>query len=61
MFYYFTLSCFKSLNVMCIGVLPTCEGVRSPKNGVTDICKLPRGCWESNQGPLEEAASALNH
>lgn len=47
--------------VMCIGVLPTCEGVRSPKNGVTDICKLPRGCWESNQGPLEEAASALNH
>lgn len=31
-----------------------CEGVRSPEAGITDIWEFPCGCWELNQGPLEE-------
>lgn len=27
---------------------------RFPRNGVTDICELPHGCWELNLGPLKE-------
>jgi hypothetical protein len=39
---------------MCIGVLPACEGVRSPGTGVTDRYELLCGCWELNPVPLEE-------
>ena len=30
------------------------EGIRSPGIRVPDCCKLPRGCWESNQSPIKE-------
>ena len=30
------------------------EGVRSSGPGVTDGSELPRRCWESNPGSLEE-------
>ena len=30
------------------------EGTESPETGATNGCELPRGCWESNPGPLEE-------
>ena len=26
----------------------------SPETRVSDGCELPRGCWESNLGPLQE-------
>lgn len=32
----------------------TKEGVRSPGNGVTGACELPRVCWVRNPGLLEE-------
>jgi hypothetical protein len=28
------------------------EGFRFPITGVTDVCELPCGCWESNLGLL---------
>lgn len=39
------------------------EGIGSPGNGVTDVCRplLLYGCWESNLGPLEKVTSALKH
>ena len=36
-----------------------CEGVKSPKTGVTDCCELPCGCWEVNWDPLEEQSVFL--
>jgi hypothetical protein len=38
-----------------------CEGVESSAMGVRDSCELPCSCWELSPGPLERAASALNH
>ena len=32
---------------------------RSPGTGVTDSCKPPCGCWESNLGTLEEQSMLL--
>lgn len=49
---------------MYIDVLPAwmCNGARSFGTGITDSCKLPRGCWELNLGPLEEQqVGGLNH
>lgn len=45
-----------------MGILPACMYVHhrdqkralDPKTAVTDDCKLPRGCRESNPDPLEE-------
>ena len=34
------------------------DGARS-RTGVTDSCKPPYGCWESNLDPLEEQAVFL--
>ena len=51
---------------MCISVLLTCmvlcvwypqssgDSVRSLGTGGADGCEPPRGCWESNPGPLQE-------
>lgn len=36
------------------------EGIRFPRTRVADGCELACGCWESNSGPLEEQANALN-
>ena len=36
-----------------------CEGVRSPATGSSDSCELPCGCWELNQGSLEEQSVLL--
>ena len=30
------------------------ESVRSLETGGVDHCEPPSGCWDSNQGPLEE-------
>ena len=30
------------------------EGIRCPRTGVTDGCKMPCGSWESNPDPLQE-------
>ena len=30
------------------------EDARSPETWIRDSCELPCGCWEGNQGPLEE-------
>jgi hypothetical protein len=30
------------------------EGIEFSETGVTDHCELPCGCWESNQGLLQE-------
>lgn len=35
------------------------EHVRPTRAGVTDGCKLPRGCWESNPGPLQQQQVSL--
>lgn len=35
------------------------KDIRPPETGVTDSCKLPCGCWESNQGPIEEHPELL--
>ena len=42
---------------VCIGILAACMsvwGCQSPGTGVTDRSELPCGCWELNQGPVEE-------
>lgn len=58
-----------------MGVLPTCMAAllvclvpmeaigvyQIPGTGFTDSCKFSHGYWESNSGPLEKAASPLNH
>lgn len=36
------------------------KGTGSPEVGVIDDCEPPRGCWESNMGPLHEQQE-LNH
>ena len=38
--------------VFCLQVC-LCDGVRSPRAGVTDSCELPCGWWELNLDPLE--------
>ena len=30
------------------------EVIGSPETGIMDSCELPRGCWESNTGPVKE-------
>ena len=35
------------------------RALRSPGPGVTDSCELPRECWKSNSGPLEEQSVLL--
>ena len=41
-----------------VGISHACvmatEATGSPGTGVTDNCKSPCGCWESNLGPLVE-------
>ena len=34
------------------------RGGQNPRNGVTDSCELPCGCWELNSGLLEEQLAA---
>lgn len=47
----------------CLVPLMAKEGIGSPGNGVTDVCRplLLYGCWKSNLGPLEKVTSALKH
>lgn len=41
---------------MCLVLKEAREGVRTSGTGVTDCCKPPSRCWESNQGlPGEQA------
>lgn len=35
------------------------EGIGCPGAGVTDDCKLPHGCWELNQGSLQNSHCSL--
>jgi hypothetical protein len=56
---------FFSFFLMCIDVFNLhsclCDGVKSPRTGVTESCELPSGCWELNLGHLAgRATSALN-
>jgi len=37
------------------------HSVRYPGTGVTNSCKLPRGCWELIPGPLWKQPVLLNH
>ena len=40
-----------------------CRGQKSisPKTRVTEICELPRGCWDLKAGSSAESTNALNH
>lgn len=50
--FYFFMCLSACLQVcMCTTFMP---GQRSPKPGVIDGCKLPRGCWGQNPDPLQE-------
>ena len=44
--------------VFCLHICLS-EGVRFPRTGVTDRCKLQWGCWELNPGPLQEQSVLL--
>lgn len=35
------------------------RGPRAPGTGVTESCKPPCRCWESNQGPVEEQSGFI--
>ena len=53
--FYFMCECFacKFVCAPCMQYTQTPEeGVRSTGTRITDSCKLPCGCWESNLGPL---------
>lgn len=44
---------------VCVPSVPR-DGNRTPRTEVTDGCALPTGCWEWNQGPLQEQPVLLN-
>ena len=44
---------------MCIGALPEYMSVKVSDHVVTDSCKQTCGCWEMNQGLLEEQSVLL--
>lgn len=50
----FILSLFSYMIQLILFYVHWSEDVRVPGSAVTYRCELPGGCWDSNQGPLEE-------
>lgn len=50
--YVVFIQLFHSFFFNYMGALSACTSAH--QRGVSDVCELPCGCWESNLGPPEE-------
>jgi hypothetical protein len=59
---FYVCRCFAYLHApcACLVAMETTRGMRSLGPGTMDGCEPPCGCWELDQGPLQEQQELVN-